>query len=330
MRIGIVNDVKMAVEILSRVVRHNHEIAWTAFDGQEAIDKTAQDRPDLILMDLIMPGVNGVEATAQIMLNSPCPVLVVTATVEGNVSMVFDAMSAGALDAVNTPAIIDGELKGGQELLQKIDNIAKITKKTPAFSTVIMRNLPPVALIGASTGGPAVISEILSGLPANFPAAIIIAQHVDSGFVDDFAGWLGKHCAIPCSVCRSGTKISPGQVYIARSSEHLYLNELLVLDYTTHPKDYPHLPSINVLFESFARHWPKPGLAALLTGMGEDGASGLLKLKNAKWHTITQDQESSVVYGMPKAAVAINASMEEVTQHDLPGKIAGFFTKTAI
>lgn len=325
MRIGIVNDLKMAQEVLKQIVSAEHDIAWVAADGQEAVDKCKADLPDLVLMDLIMPVVDGVEATKIIMRDTPCPVLVVTATVEGNVSRVFSAMSEGALDAVNTPVFEDGELKGAEQLLSKISSIGKITHKDSKFRTTILSNLPQMVVIGASTGGPAVLSELLKNLPVNFPAALIIAQHVDSTFIHDFSRWLEKNCPLPCQVAKAGERPFAGNVYIANTEQHLYLNRSGVLDYTEFPQDYPYRPSINILFESFALNWERPGLAVLLTGMGEDGASGLLELKKSGWHTIAQDEASSVVYGMPKAAAQLGASCEVLPVTQIALKLLSYF-----
>ncbi len=327
MRIAIVNDLRMATEILRRAVLSGSglEIAWTAADGMEAVERCRADKPDLILMDLIMPHMDGVQATRRIMHASPCPILVVTATVDGNVSLVFDAMSYGALDAVNTPTLNEGGMQGAEELLRKIDHIAHLTGAAPALSTALLSRLPRLLLIGASTGGPAVIAEILQPLPPDLPAAILIAQHVDPAFIGDFVRWLGAHSGRHCQLARAGDRPEPGRVYISDSSAHLFIGQNGELDYLTGPAHGFYQPSANILFESAARCWPRAGAALLLTGMGNDGAAGLLELKQARWLTIAQDEATSVVYGMPRAAIELSAAQEVLPSTAMPARLSSFF-----
>lgn len=322
MRIAIVNDVPMAAEVLRRIVssRPDHGVAWIARDGAEAVRRCAEDRPDLILMDLIMPGLDGVEATRQIMRQSPCPILVVTATVDGNISMVFDAMGLGALDAVNTPVLgLDGRLTGAAELLRKIEIIGHLVRPCarplvgPPRSSSAARlwtPRPPLVVLGASTGGPAALVEVVSRFPADLGAAVVIVQHVDRDFAPDLAGWLGRHCALRVHVVTPGVKPEPGIVSVAATNDHMVLTADGTLEYQAEPLDYPYRPSVDVLFKGVAEHWMPPGVAVLLTGMGRDGAQGLLALRRRGWRTIAQDQATSVVYGMPRAAAEVGAAAE--------------------
>ncbi|MEN6603901.1 MAG: response regulator, partial [Bryobacteraceae bacterium] len=176
MRIAIVNDLPLAVEVLRRLVRSvpGYQVAWTAADGVEAVEKCVRDRPDLVLMDLIMPVMDGVQATCSIMKQSPCAILVVTATVSGNASKVFEAMGCGALDAVCTPVFgSTGGIEGGGDLLRKIAVIGRIIGQTKLSAPVPEPSVPPVAVprgkrligIGASTGGPKALAAVLRGLP---------------------------------------------------------------------------------------------------------------------------------------------------------------------
>lgn len=323
MRIAIVNDLKMATEVLRRALAAGTglEVAWTAADGMEAVERCRCDVPDLILMDLIMPRMDGVQATRRIMHDAPCPILLVTATVDGNVSLVFDAMSYGALDAVNTPTLEDGELRGVQELLRKIDHIARLTGKAPALSTAVLTRLPRLLLIGASTGGPAAIAQILQPLEADLPVAILIAQHVDPAFIGDFVRWLAAHTGRPCQLARTGDLPEAGHVYVSDSNAHLYIGQNGALDYLTGPAYGFYQPSANILFESAARCWPRPGAALLLTGMGNDGATGMLMLRQKGWLTIAQDESSSVVFGMPRAAINLDAAQEILPAEAIPERL---------
>ncbi len=161
---------------------------------------------------------------------------------------------------------------------------------------------PPVLAIGASTGGPKAVAEVLAGLPAGLMACVLVVQHLDPGFSDNLAEWLATQSALPVSLARDGDRLRPGQVLVARGGDHLRLSAVNTLAYSRDPVDTPFRPSVDVLFQSLAESRLRPGVAVLLTGMGSDGAKGLLSLRRRGWSTIAQDQASCVVYGMPKAA----------------------------
>jgi two-component system, chemotaxis family, response regulator WspF len=316
MRIAIVNDAAMAVEALRRVLlmTSEHQVAWIAKDGVEAVAKCAKDTPDLILMDLIMPLMDGVEATRRIMKQSPCAIIIVTVDVEKNSAKVFEAMRYGALDAVNTPVLANAtSLQAAQALLTKIVTIAKLIGK-PSSPTKLQpfkpQALPPLIAIGSSTGGPKALSTILSHLPANFGAAIVVVQHVDVQFAKGMIDWLNDSTPLTVRKASSGDRPEVGTVLVASTNDHLYLQSNAMLNYTKEPLTYPYRPSIDVFFKSTAQHWHSPGTAILLTGMGRDGAEGLSLLRQQGWYTIAQDQASCAVYGMPKAAVELNAAVD--------------------
>lgn len=317
MRIAIVNDMLLAVEALRRVLTSvpDLEIAWVARDGAEAVTKCAQDTPDLILMDLLMPVMDGVEATRQIMLQSPCAILIVTSTVTGNASKVFDAMGYGALDAVNTPIVgTRGTAEGAADMLAKIATIAKLIGKTttPTPSQVMHHKseTPPLLAIGSSTGGPKALVEVVSHLPANFPAAVVIVQHVDLQFAPGLAEWLNQQAKLPVKLAVSGSQLQAGHIVLAGTNDHLALQSNLTLKYVKDPLDNPYRPSVDVFFKSVAEFWPKKGVGVVLTGMGRDGAEGLKTLRSRGWHTIAQDRATSIVYGMPKAAAESGAAVD--------------------
>jgi two-component system, chemotaxis family, response regulator WspF len=328
MRIAIVNDLSIAVEALRHVVKScpEYTVAWIARDGEEAVKKSQRDPPDLILMDLIMPVMNGVEATRQIMHSSPCAILVVTATVEGNVSLVFEAMGHGALDAVNTPVLgMDGSLHGASELLAKIENIGRLIGKRsgprPSGARSAVSKMAPVksahlVLLGASTGGPTALAEILSQIPEDLPAAFILIQHVDVQFASDLAKWLDGRTHLHVRPAVPGCRPEVGTAWLAATNDHLIMAQDASLDYSRDPVDCFYRPSVDVFFKCAAGSWPHTGFAALLTGMGRDGAEGMLLLKKLGWFTVAQDESTSVVYGMPKAAKEMDA-VEKVLP--LPG-----------
>lgn len=318
MKIAIVNDTLIASEALRRVLVTvpEYEISWIAADGAEAVKMCARNTPDLILMDLIMPVMDGVEATRQIMKQSPCAILLVTSSVTSNAGKVFEAMGYGALDAINTPILgaSGNSQTGGSELLKSISKVARLIGKTSSTSRFQKATpkcvTPPLLAIGSSTGGPQALATLLSALPANFAFPVAIVQHVDAEFAPGLAQWLSQKTNLSVSLAIADRPLEVGKVVIAATNDHLVLQSNLTLKYTKEPLDYPYRPSVDTFFQSVAEHWPAKGTAVLLTGMGKDGAKGLKQLRSAGWHTIAQDRETCVVYGMPKAAAELNAAVQ--------------------
>lgn len=337
MRVGIVNDLSLACEVLRRLVTSTpgHTVAWVARDGEEAVRFARETPPDVILMDLIMPVMDGVEATRRIMRERPCPILVVTSSVSGNFTKVYEAMGHGALDAVDTPTLgTGGRIERGEALLARLDRLTReaaarpvgharsvsAEKVSPHAGAVVAAGrmppsqpspagVPPLVAIGASTGGPEALSRVLRALPAHFPGVVLIAQHIAADFAPSLANWLQRVSPLPVRLASAGEP-QPGQVLLAASNDHLVLRPDRRLAYTAEPTANPYRPSADVLFESLTTHWPRPGIAILLTGMGRDGAAGLLRLRQAGWFTIAQDEASCVVYGMPRAAIEAGAACQ--------------------
>lgn len=320
MRIAIVNDLLLATEAIRRVLATApmHQLAWTARDGAEAVRRCAEDRPDLILMDLIMPVMDGVEATRRIMAATPCAILVVTATVDGNFGRVYDALGAGALDAVNTPTLIGpGGAAGAAALLAKIDLLGRITgagatpplpASVPTPAETALLPAPPkgtgqwLFAIGCSAGGPAAVAELLQSFPVGFPAAFVVIQHLDESFASGLADWLGGQIKLPVRITRHDDAPETGVVLLPGRDDHLVLTPTGRLVYTREPISYPYRPSVDAFFESVARHWRARAAGVILTGMGRDGARGLKLMRSGGFPTMAQDRATSAVYGMPKAA----------------------------
>jgi two-component system response regulator WspF len=316
MRIAIVNDMPLAIEALRRVLAlaPQHQLAWTALDGEEAVELCRRDRPDLVLMDLVMPRMDGVEATRRIMAHTPCAILIVTADIETNAARVFSAMGEGAIDAIDTPLIGRGDPKAGaQPLLAKITAIARLIDEGSNGPSPIGRkpaSADRLVAIGASAGGPAALAAVLQSLPASFPAAVVIVQHVDARFAPGLATWLGQHSALPVRLAREGDRVQPGSVLVAGTDDHLVFKSQGRLGYTSTPADHAYRPSVDVFFKSAARFWNGPLIGVLLTGMGSDGAQGLKAFRELGHDTIAQDRATSAVYGMPKAAAALGAAAD--------------------
>ncbi|MDB6023804.1 MAG: cheB [Verrucomicrobiales bacterium] len=316
MKIAIVNDLPMATEVLRRILTSSpkYKVVWMAKNGREAIDFCTKERPDLILMDIMMPVMDGVEATRRIMQNCPCPILVVSAHNDDS-SKVFEAMGAGALDAIPLPTLgFQPNASGPAQLLAKIDLMARdygqetVEKSFGSFAPADRED--SLIVIGASAGGPAALAAVLKGLPANFPAPIIIVQHLSEEFTAGLVDWLNTQSVLKVRIAKEGDQPIAGEVLVAGGSNHLIFTSATKLGYTEQPSDCIHRPSIDVFLKSVAQRWSGVAIGVLLTGMGRDGAAGLKMMRNKGYLTIAQDKETSVVYGMPKAAATMEAATE--------------------
>jgi two-component system chemotaxis response regulator CheB/two-component system response regulator WspF len=324
----------MVVETLRRVITagEKHRVIWSAENGRVAIERCAQETPDLILMDMIMPVMDGVEATRRIMKLCPCPILIVTSTVTGNSAKVFEAMGAGALDVVATPVLGGKSGADGKELLVKIDRIAKVAgikERAPALSRTGMVALgaplpakgPHLLLLGSSTGGPQALVTVLQGLAREIPAAVVVVQHMDEQFTGGLATWLNSQVELKVRVLKEGDSPQAGVVLVAATNDHVIMRANRTFSYVPEPRDNYYHPSVDVLFSSVAQHWQGRCIGVILTGMGRDGAEGLLALRQRGFYTIAQDQKSSVVFGMPKAAIETGGARDVLPAGEIGGKI---------
>lgn len=322
LRIAIVNDSLMAAESLRRVVDRlaAYQLAWVAYNGREALLKCRETRPDIILMDLVMPDMDGVEATRAICAEYHCAILVVAAGVDSHAGKVFEAMGAGALDAVNTPVLGSGDVSiDSAALVRKINTIATLLRGKTVYrdTDATPRRPPPRAAggiplitIGASTGGPSALRDILQTLPANLGAAITVVQHVDAEFVTGFTHWLDEQIPLRVRVARAGEPPAIDTVLVGGCEDHLVLDTHGRLAYNPEPRALVYRPSVDVFFNSVAKNYVNQAIGVLLTGMGRDGASGLKTMRERGWWTIAQDRSSCAVYGMPKAAKELDAARE--------------------
>ncbi|ODP35364.1 chemotaxis response regulator protein-glutamate methylesterase [Pandoraea sp. ISTKB] len=317
MRIGIVNDSVIAVEALRRTLaqRPGLEVVWVAHDGEQAVRMCSPVPPDLVLMDLVMPVMDGVAATREIMRRTPCPILIVTSDVGHHASLVYDAMGAGAVDAVDTPVLGTSDLaRPASSLLAKIEAIAA----QQADARVPQTSAPPrvstgtdaLVAIGASAGGPAALATLLGRLPANFGAGVIVVQHVDDAFAPGMAAWLDQQTPLKVRLVEAGERPVAGAVLLAGGNRHLRVDASGRCVYTDEPRDAVYRPSIDVFLGSVAEYWRSRAVGVLLTGMGRDGAAGLGAMRTQGFITIAQDRATSAVYGMPKAAAEAGAASQ--------------------
>jgi two-component system response regulator WspF len=264
-----------------------------------------------------MPVMDGIEATRRIMAETPCAIVIVTVDRQQNVHRVFEAMGHGALDVVDTPAIGGGNAQeAAAPLLRKIMNIGWLigdrsnrerAAPSPLRSSASRQRL---IAIGSSAGGPAALEVLLKGLPLDFSAAIVLVQHVDQVFAAGMAEWLSSASGLNVRLAQEGEPPQAGAVLLAGTNHHIRLLKNGTLAYTAEPVNEIYRPSIDVFFESVANYWNGDAVGVLLTGMGRDGAQGLKLMRQQGYLTIAQDQHSSAVYGMPKAAAAIDAAVE--------------------
>jgi two-component system, chemotaxis family, response regulator WspF len=313
LRVAIVDDLALARAVLRRIIdgMPDCQLAWEAANGAEALAKVRADKPDVLLMDLVMPEVDGVSATKQIMTASPLPIIIVTSSVNSNLSRVYEALSHGGLDAVNTPTFDpQGNLHGEGPLVSKLAAIARSRQRSapapiPASVSCSSGGIDSkIVAIGASTGGPDAVARVLADL-GKIDAPIIIVQHIGHEFTAGLASWLTTRVGRPVTLARDGARPEAGTIILAGGDLHLTIVQGQYR-LSAEPRELCYCPSVDRTFESL----PGSGAAALLTGMGADGARGLLSLRHRGWHTIAQDEATSVVFGMPKAAIAIGAATE--------------------
>ena len=356
LRIGIVNDLRLAVEALKRVVAvADGEVAWVAEDGAQALERCLRDRPDLVLMDIVMPVMDGVAATRRIMKEAPCPILVVTSTMEGNLERVWNALGAGALDAVQGPVFgANGTLDGAQPVVRKIRTMARLRSlgalghggglggsggahspaspppaAPPRSPAVLAAGESPLLVLGASTGGPEALVIVLRGLPRELAASIVVVQHLDAEFVPGLVGWMSAQTGRRVHAIAPGDRPEPREVFVACTNDHLLLGADGRFGYRAEPVEQPFRPSVDVFFASLVAAGVRAGVAALLTGMGRDGAEGLLALKRAGWRTFAQDEATSVVFGMPRAAHEVGAAEEMLAVGAMGGALAAAWHRQA-
>lgn len=307
------------------------DIVGEASDGQRAIDLCQQLRPDVLTLDMMMPVMNGLVATEFIMAYCPTPILIVSAsTNRGDLFKTYEALAAGALDALEKPQGKEPDGVWEKKLVATVKRISRIrvithprarlarmaqTSGIPADSLQQAQALQHAGrlravAIGVSTGGPAALIEILRGLPPGFPLPILLVMHLGKLFTPAFAEWLDAQSSVRVGYALDGDLLPPcgqGRVLMAPPDSHLLLSQGK-LRLTQDPERNSCRPSIDVLFESFAKELGAGGVGCLLTGMGKDGAAGLLAIRRAGGRTIAQDEATSVVFGMPREAILLGAA----------------------
>lgn len=337
-----VDDSALIRSLMTEIINSQPDmvVVATASDPLVARDLVKQHNPDVMTLDVEMPRMDGLEFLEKLMRLRPMPVLMVSSLTERGSEAALRALELGAIDFVTKPrlGIRDGllsytDLIAGKIRIAAVARLLPVKRPVPGAGAVPVVDAPmfrspllsteKLIIIGASTGGTEAIREVLQPLPPDSPG-ILIAQHMPAGFTHSFAQRLNGLCRIVVSEAVHGERILPGHAYIAPGGFHLSLTRSGA-NYVAHvDQEAPvnrHRPSIDVLFDSAAKHAGKNAIGVILTGMGRDGAEGLLRMHQAGAHTLAQDEASCVVFGMPREAIAIGAASEVAALPDISQRI---------
>ncbi|MCD6005605.1 protein-glutamate methylesterase/protein-glutamine glutaminase [Vreelandella alkaliphila] len=330
-----VDDSALIRDLLTEIINSqpDMEVVAVAPDPIAARDLIKQHNPDVLTLDVEMPRMDGLDFLERLMRLRPMPVLMVSSLTQSGSEITLRALELGALDFVAKPSlgIRSGMMEYAAEITDKLRAAARSRPRQARH-----KNAPPptqlkapmvssekLIIIGASTGGTEAIRSVLEPLPANSPA-ILITQHMPGGFTRSFAERLDRLCRISVKEATDGERVLPGHAYIAPGDQHLELVRSGA-NYVVRLNDGPpvnrHRPSVDVLFHSASKHAGKNAIGVILTGMGKDGAVGLLEMREAGAATIAQNEESCVVFGMPREAIAVGGAVEVVALDDIPSRL---------
>lgn len=346
-RILITEDSQVVGILLKAIFEHepDMQIVGLARNGREAVQMAHELKPDLITMDIRMPVMDGFEATRMIMSTNPVPIVVISSSVDDEeLRTTFRAIEEGALAVIEKPrGLGHPEFDSIRRLLvETVRAMAEVkvirrrrqenSRDVDIFEAAIPQRSRAyeILAIGCSTGGPQALKEIISLLPVGFPVPIVITQHISRGFIAGLATWLGGNTLLNVKVVEGGELLQPGTVYFAPDDQHLTVGRSvngLVARLTQDPPVNGFRPSATPLLKSVASACHGHAIGAILTGMGVDGADGLLEMRRAGCHTIVQDEESCIVFGMPGAAVALDAVDQIVKLESMPAYLTSLVRK---
>lgn len=325
-KVLIVDDSEVARDILRALLEGQDgiEVVAEAVNGREAIELTKRLCPDLITMDLNMPIMSGLEAIEHIMHDKAVPILVVSN--ESDAELAYKAIGYGALEVIAKPRLdaCDADAFVRQvRLLAGVPVITHLRRRSSidaaprvplpyVFSTVPDAGFQQVFVIAASTGGPQALASVLSQLPADFPAPVLIAQHISDGFIDDMALWLSGVCPMRVKVAEEGELLRAGCVYLSPSEQHLSINAAHCVTLQERRKGDIYHPSCDILLSSVAEVFGSKAIGIIMTGMGRDGPEGMRAIFARGGITLAQDEASSIIYGMNAEAVKLGVIQREL------------------
>ncbi|WP_435011402.1 chemotaxis-specific protein-glutamate methyltransferase CheB [Tundrisphaera lichenicola] len=340
-RVLVVDDSETARSLLVLILGSDPglEVVGEARDGVEAVEMTQRLRPDVVTMDILMPRLDGLAATREIMITAPTPIVIVTAgALPGEVEGSLEMLGHGALDVLKKPVGPDapGFAASARRLISTVKAMSqvKVVRRWREYPPRPRPNPPgptppPVAgtpaqivAIGASTGGPLALQKLLSGLPPDFSAPILAVQHITQGFTEGLARWLDSVCDLRVKVAGDGEILARGTVYLAPDGLHLGVSDRRRLVTSDDPPVGGFRPSATSLFESVARSFGSSALAVILTGMGVDGVQGLAAIRQKGGRVLAQDESTSVVFGMPGAAIDAGLADLVLPIDAIPARIA--------
>jgi len=329
MKIGIAAAEPLADAMRRAAALTEHAVLWSAATEIDVLACCAAQPPSLVLVDISAP--DALTIIHNVIARTACAVLAVTADIGADATRVFHAMGHGAIDAVDAPP--RDALNWRVAVLPfvaKLNTVAKRIARQQRREIPVRKigapGILPLVAIGASAGGPAALATLLGGLPMDFPAAIVIVQHVDQQFAPDMADWLSQSSRVPVRIAREGDTPLAGTALLASTNDHLVLKSADRLGYTAHPRAQVYRPSVDAFFLSVEAHWPGEIVGVVLTGMGRDGAQGLKALRSKGCYTIAQDKATSAVYGMPQAAAS--AAVEVLPLDAIAGRLSEHFSST--
>jgi two-component system, chemotaxis family, protein-glutamate methylesterase/glutaminase len=336
-RAVVIDDSALMRKVISRMLERDAliEVVATAVDGEFGLKKIEELQPDVVTLDLQMPGMDGLEMLRQLRRKSNVPVVIVSAYSTAGAAATLRSLALGAFDFVAKPRDASAATMENieSELISKITAAVRFgmgrrcdaAELAPVSKTAVKRQrAAKVVAIGASTGGPNALQQTLSALPADFPAALVIAQHMPPGFTAAFAARLDECCAIDVKEAADGELLVAGQALIAPGDRHIEVKRtssgwIAALSHAAPVKG--HRPAIDLLFRSVAHEVRRDAVAVLMTGMGEDGAEAMAEIKAAGGLTIAQDEASSIVFGMPRVAIERGHAMRVVSLDVLPAAL---------
>jgi two-component system chemotaxis response regulator CheB len=348
-RVLVADDSALMRQTLKRIIAGSAdlELVGVARDGEDAVAKARELRPDVVSMDINMPKLDGITALQRILDEKICPVVMVSSLTQAGAVTTFECLELGAFDFVAKP---DGTVSSNMgavaaELISKlkaaasgsvVDHVQRRRERRqpnrppaiPLFDKVLRKK---AVAIGISTGGPATLQEVLPNIPSDVPASLFLVQHMPPSFIASFAKRLADHCSLKVVEARSGMPVEPSICYVAPGGMHLCLHRKMTGEVVIRTPTTPatlFVPSVGVMMASVLNVYGADTIGVLMTGIGDDGADAMVAIKRAGGHTIAESEQTAVVYGMPREAVERGGACVVAPSYDVAGEIVKAVRRT--